>query len=312
MTGKATTHNDESHDQRVDQWIEFNHPTDESQSFKLHLLGGTTKCARVFSRYLFAEHVRNPGCFVGKRVLEIGAGSGLVGMVLARLGAFVVFTDQAPVLPLLKANLSENEDELAKGKALALQSAEAAKERVLSELKLNEGENSDDDDDLAAMIDPERWWRFMTPSTQVHELHWGNPAHETAVIDCLKYYPAQAYRELPTVEPSNAGRQFELVKYFDIVLGSDLIYAHENIDPLVATFRKFFDTGLVSNSLLTPGTAQALNREQYSTINIKVYLAAIERFAWESRFFSGMGSKFEAVTELVEGDIKVFAFQERR
>ena len=46
--------------------------------------------------------------WVGVRVLELGAGVGLVGMALASLGAQVVSSERGIALPLLKKNLAEN------------------------------------------------------------------------------------------------------------------------------------------------------------------------------------------------------------
>ncbi|KAM4710785.1 protein N-lysine methyltransferase METTL21A [Anableps anableps] len=44
----------------------------------------------------------------GKRVIELGAGTGLVGIVAALLGAQVTITDREPALELLSANVQAN------------------------------------------------------------------------------------------------------------------------------------------------------------------------------------------------------------
>jgi len=53
------------------------------------------------------------GTWMGKSVLELGAGIGHTALVLASLGAAVVATDQALVVPLLAANLAANEKTVA-------------------------------------------------------------------------------------------------------------------------------------------------------------------------------------------------------
>ncbi|TFK86434.1 hypothetical protein K466DRAFT_550388 [Polyporus arcularius HHB13444] len=44
----------------------------------------------------------------GKNVLELGSGTGLVGLVAGALGAHVCITDQAPLLGIMKQNVSLN------------------------------------------------------------------------------------------------------------------------------------------------------------------------------------------------------------
>ncbi|EFJ45363.1 hypothetical protein VOLCADRAFT_94143 [Volvox carteri f. nagariensis] len=46
--------------------------------------------------------------YVGCRVVELGAGPGLVGILLAKMGAKVHITDIAKVLPLIDANIEAN------------------------------------------------------------------------------------------------------------------------------------------------------------------------------------------------------------
>ncbi|CAE8585170.1 unnamed protein product, partial [Polarella glacialis] len=45
----------------------------------------------------------------GRKVLELGAGCGLVGICCGHLGADVTLTDQASVLPILRHNVQQNE-----------------------------------------------------------------------------------------------------------------------------------------------------------------------------------------------------------
>uniref|UniRef100_A0A914WFC6 Uncharacterized protein n=1 Tax=Plectus sambesii TaxID=2011161 RepID=A0A914WFC6_9BILA len=52
---------------------------------------------------------REPHCFVGKRVLELGAGTGVCSLLLASLGAQVTATDLDEQLDLLRLNVSVNE-----------------------------------------------------------------------------------------------------------------------------------------------------------------------------------------------------------
>lgn len=46
--------------------------------------------------------------FQGKKVVEVGSGTGLVGIFVAQLGAKVTLTDQRPALPLLAYNAKAN------------------------------------------------------------------------------------------------------------------------------------------------------------------------------------------------------------
>jgi len=45
-----------------------------------------------------------------KRIIELGAGTGLAGIALAKLGAQVALTDMEHVLPILRENVATNLD----------------------------------------------------------------------------------------------------------------------------------------------------------------------------------------------------------
>ncbi|EJT97714.1 S-adenosyl-L-methionine-dependent methyltransferase [Dacryopinax primogenitus] len=63
----------------------------------------------VLSRYICLRETREPGWMKTRTVLELGAGTGLVGLVAAKLGAkHVVITDQTPLLPLIERNIVLN------------------------------------------------------------------------------------------------------------------------------------------------------------------------------------------------------------
>eukprot|EP00992_Anisonema_acinus_P010080 TRINITY_DN6301_c0_g1_i1.p1 TRINITY_DN6301_c0_g1~~TRINITY_DN6301_c0_g1_i1.p1 ORF type:complete len:232 (-),score=42.44 TRINITY_DN6301_c0_g1_i1:64-759(-) len=51
---------------------------------------------------------RSPETWKGRRVLELGAGPGLIGMAIARWGATVTLSDQAESLQLLRRNVALN------------------------------------------------------------------------------------------------------------------------------------------------------------------------------------------------------------
>lgn len=60
------------------------------------------------ARYLDNRAVFPEGALAGKRVLELGAGCGLVSVVAAHLGARVLATDKDIVMEVLRDNLSTN------------------------------------------------------------------------------------------------------------------------------------------------------------------------------------------------------------
>ena len=66
-------------------------------------------CARCLIAHALVQQQRDPTFWHGKRVLEIGSGTGAVGLALARLGAaLVVLTDLPVVHALLERNVARN------------------------------------------------------------------------------------------------------------------------------------------------------------------------------------------------------------
>ncbi|CEO96526.1 hypothetical protein PBRA_005135 [Plasmodiophora brassicae] len=146
--------------------------------------------------------------FVNRDVVEVGCGTGLVGLALALLGArSVVLTDQEPVMDIVQSSIDGN------------------------------------------VVDGTATW------VSAHPLYWGDD-----VPDALR------------------GK--------DIIVGADLIFAHENIPLLLRTF-----------------SALCTDRSQ------TIVFAHINRFAWEPGFFTGMASAgFRQETVLVDGDVTIFRF----
>lgn len=60
--------------------------------------------AQVLGSYLIRRH----SSLAGKTVVELGSGTGLVGLVAAFLGGQTVITDQLPLLDLMRKNVSIN------------------------------------------------------------------------------------------------------------------------------------------------------------------------------------------------------------
>ncbi|XP_069806003.1 protein N-lysine methyltransferase METTL21D isoform X2 [Dendropsophus ebraccatus] len=64
--------------------------------------------AIVLSKFLERRECAEPGLFSGRRVLELGSGTGIVGIMAATLGASVTVTDLEDLQDLMKTNIESN------------------------------------------------------------------------------------------------------------------------------------------------------------------------------------------------------------
>lgn len=100
LEGPNSSHNDGSHDQSLSQNLDIG-------GHLIRIRGGSTKCARVLANWCAknAKLLKLPD----QDVIEVGSGTGLVGLSLAKLGArSVVLTDQMPVLDIVEDSISRN------------------------------------------------------------------------------------------------------------------------------------------------------------------------------------------------------------
>jgi len=58
---------------------------------------------------VLSAYIARRGSLKGKKVLELGSGTGLVGLVAGALGATVCITDQAPLLEIMHRNVAIND-----------------------------------------------------------------------------------------------------------------------------------------------------------------------------------------------------------
>ncbi|XP_048747037.2 protein N-lysine methyltransferase METTL21D-like isoform X2 [Ostrea edulis] len=98
--------------------------TNTGQFLKIHQLEvGDVGCvvwdaALVLSKYIETPDFKNGELLQGKKILELGAGTGCVGIMAAHVGGDAIITDLPDFVPLIQMNIGENRA-LLKGSARA-------------------------------------------------------------------------------------------------------------------------------------------------------------------------------------------------
>lgn len=229
-------HSHGSHDQSLYSSIEV-HDT------SLQIVGGTTKCARVFITLLqhpeasthpaITQLVHSLANTSFRSCVELGAGTGLISMCLALLGGDVIATDQQPSMEMLEHNLEQNQASIQAHLQTKPNASALAKVRL-----------------------------------QAQPLLWGDDEMTQHILEVTHPTPAPSYTPLRCI------------------VGSDLIYAKENITALVSTYA----------ALAMP----------YLT---ECYLVYIPRFEWEQQFFVEMQQQHFSSEKVYEVDeIQVWRF----
>jgi predicted nicotinamide N-methyase len=148
-------------------------------------------------------------------VLELGAGLGVPGLVCHWLGApIVVWTDgDTDTLANLRDNVDRN-----------------ARQDATTDIDTNH----DVDDDTATRT-------RQIPHVSCRQLVWGNSEQINNVLHCLRSVvvgdTTADIESLPDGESSNN----DCPRYFDVILGSDIIYVEHVIEPLFDTVAQLLD-----------------------------------------------------------------------
>jgi predicted nicotinamide N-methyase len=271
-------------------------------SVEVTIRGGTTKCARVAVQYFASAECCGAGSGGGgerrswrsQRVVEVGAGTGLVSICLARLGARVIATDQEPVMDTLRANIRWNTNPIT--------TSALAPHALLKTAVLQWGDDASHKELEQAMLDA----NFDVPPTAEANVKPA-PVPAPTTSGSVSSTSASSVSNLSTTSgasseaKTSAAAAAPRVPHVDVVVGSDLIYAKEGIPPLVATYERF---------LLPASNSQQQQQQQQQQPGVG-YLVSIFRFEWEREFFARMSKHFVQTCVLQVGDIRIDRFDVR-
>ncbi|CAM9943246.1 unnamed protein product [Ectocarpus sp. 13 AM-2016] len=157
--------------------------------------------AAIWMHHFFQdERCFPPGWLRGRRVLEIGAGTGLVGLTLTLLGAQVTMTDLPEALPILRHNT----------------------DATFATLNDNEG-HGDNNNDRNSLVGRENHDhaadRRSCSRPTIRELCWGNVAEAGEVAAAVAAVDGE-------------GSEWE---GFDLIVGADVIYNEPTFPALLST-----------------------------------------------------------------------------
>lgn len=201
------------------------------------------------------------------RILELGAGCGLLGIGLAALGEHVCLTD--PAIPVNFEDVDEN------GERSSL-------DWLRDNVELNH--------------------ELCGGRACARALAWGDADHEAALLEELRRPPAAAAAsagEAGNGPADGDGGWLAGGGPFDVVLGSDLLYNPDGYEALLHTLRTFCAAPAAGSGSgdEAPGDQQSVDQQPPSTLGLLVYPP---RLPGEARFFAAAEEHFEVATRDIE------------
>ncbi len=87
----------------------FGQEVEIEQDFSFAHAGCVFDAALVLAKYFENAEKFPAGYFLNKTVLELGSGTGFIGIILAMLGAKVTVSDKKELIPLMERNIARNQ-----------------------------------------------------------------------------------------------------------------------------------------------------------------------------------------------------------